>query len=119
MRSSIQLAGDSTLIVEFEERIDAAVNGRAVRLAQAIEAARLGGVRDVVPTYRSVAVCFDPLRTDFSALTTFIEAGIDREGEVAHSAGPPVRIPVCYGSEFGPDLAHVAAAAGISELDVI
>jgi inhibitor of KinA len=30
-----------------------------------------------------------------------------------------VRIPVCYGGEFGPDLAGVAAFAGLAESDVV
>ena len=33
-------AGDSALIVEFEERIDPAVNARAIACADAIQAAR-------------------------------------------------------------------------------
>jgi allophanate hydrolase subunit 1 len=52
-------AGESALIVEFEERIDPEVNARAIACADAIQAAGLAGVRDVVPTYRSVAVYFD------------------------------------------------------------
>ena len=60
-------AGDSALIVEFEERIDPVVNARTIACAGAIQAAGIAGVRDVVPTYRSVAVYFDPLRTDSDA----------------------------------------------------
>ena len=59
-------AGDSALVVEFEERIDPIVNARAIAFAEAVQAAALAGVRDVVPTYRSVASYFDPLRTDSS-----------------------------------------------------
>ncbi len=61
-------AGDSALLVEFEERIDAVVNARAIALADAVQTAGLAGVRDVVPTFRSVAVYFDPLRTNGAAL---------------------------------------------------
>jgi inhibitor of KinA len=123
-------AGDSAVIAEFDERIDVRINEHVVRMARAIEAAGLVGVRDVVPTYRSVAVHFDPLRTDFNALTDLLE----REGRGSDDAGPPkggphaaqhhttrreVRIPVCYGGEFGPDLAAVAARANLTESDVI
>ena len=71
-------AGDSALVVEFEERIDPAVNGKTIACAEAIQAAAIAGVRDVVPTYRSVAVYFDPLRTDTDAVQfvrAFFEAG--------------------------------------------
>ena len=66
-------AGDSVVIVELEERIDEAVNAQAIRLAASVEAARVAGVRDVVPTYRTVAVYFDPLRTDYAALSDRLE----------------------------------------------
>jgi ferredoxin len=65
--------GDSTLIVEFDERIDPGVNARAIACADAIQDARVPGVRDVVPTYRSVAIYFDPLHTDRDALTASLE----------------------------------------------
>ncbi len=42
-------AGDSVLVVEFEERIDPAVNARTIAVADKIQAAALSGVRDVVP----------------------------------------------------------------------
>ena len=61
-------AGDSVTIVEFEERIDERVNAQAIALANRVERAQIAGVRDIVPTYRSVAVYFDPLRIDYAAL---------------------------------------------------
>jgi len=112
-------AGDSAIVVEFEERIDPAVNARAISLAEAIEGEALAGVRDVVPTYRSVAIYFDPLRTDYDRLLT----GVHEHARAAPSAGvaavPPIRIPVCYGGDFGPDLPAVAKFAQMSEDEVI
>ena len=68
-------AGDSMLVVEFEERIDPAINRRAIALAESLHGAAIDGVRDIVPTFRSVAVFFDPLRTDYDALVERIERG--------------------------------------------
>ena len=118
-------AGDSVVIVELENRIDEGINEQAIHLAGTVETAGIGGVRDVVPTYRSVAVYFDPLRTDYAALSDFLE----REAQAVVTAAsaeslqaddrPPVRIPVKYGGEGGPDLAAVAAFAKLSEAEVI
>jgi inhibitor of KinA len=108
-------AGDSAMIVEFEDRIDAAINAQALAVAGRLQAQPVAGVRDVVPTYRSVAVYFDPLQTSHDALMARLAR------EAAHAvpeAAPPrdeIRIPVCYGGELGPDLADVAAFGGISE----
>lgn len=115
----IVTAGDSVVIVEFEELIDVAVNARAIALAARIESAAIAGVRDVVPTYRSVAVYFDPLRTDYDALYAKLESEAKQPVTETTVARPPVRIPVCYGGDHGPDLAAVAAFAGLSEAEVI
>ena len=112
-------AGDSLLVVEFEARIDPGINARAVALADALRTATIPGVRDVVPTYHSVAVHFDPLRTDSDALVARLEHGASAPEPIAPSAPPLVRIPVCYGGEFGPDLTNVAAFAGLSEDEVV
>ncbi len=112
-------AGDSAVIVEFEERIDLAVNARTIACADAIQAVNMPGVRDVVPTYRSVAVYFDPLRTDGDALLERIAHEAEHAVVAEAAASAPVRIPVCYGGELGPDLASVAVFAGIPEDEVI
>jgi inhibitor of KinA len=112
-------AGDSAVIVEFEERIDPAVNARTIACAEAIQAAGVAGVRDVVPTYRSVAVYFDPLRTDNDALTVCLEDAAGGPPAAAAVTRPTVRIPVCYGGDLGPDLAGVASFAGLAEADVV
>jgi inhibitor of KinA len=112
-------AGDSALIVEFEERIDPAVNARAIACGETIQAANLPGVRDVVPTYRSVAIYFDPLRTDSAAMMACVTRAATQAVPELAAARAPVRIPVCYGGELGPDLAAVAAFAGLPEDDVV
>ena len=121
----IVAAGDAAFIVELENRIDPVVNDTAIALAKAIQTAAVPGVRDVVPTYRSVAIHFDPLRTDYDALVArvnrWMEDGSPYRSETrpAHGDTPPVRVPVCYAIEFGPDLADVAAFAAVSEAEAV
>jgi KipI family sensor histidine kinase inhibitor len=112
-------AGDSALIVEFEERIDPAVNARTIACADAIQTAGIAGVRDVVPTYRSIAVYFDPLRTDSDALIELITHEAEHVAVPAAITAAPVRIPVSYGGDFGPDLAAVATFAGTTPDEVV
>ena len=112
-------AGDSALVVEFEERIDERVNARAIALAAALQRADIRGVRDVVPTYRAVAVYFDPLRTAYDRLVERVKLELAHPSPEPAAGRPALRIPVCYGGEFGPDLAEVAAFAQIGEDEVI
>jgi len=112
-------AGDAAFVVEFDEAIDPAVNARVMDLAATLRVARRPGVRDIVPTYRSVAVYFDPLKADVIALQDLLV----REGATAAASAeaprPAVRIPVCYGGDFGPDLDAVAGHAGLTGEEVV
>ncbi len=58
------VAGDAALIVEFGDAIDPAINRRVRGLFLAAEGARLAGVRDLVPTYRSLLVLVRPPADD-------------------------------------------------------
>ena len=111
-------AGDSALIVELDARIDPLINARAIALAEAIRAEAIAGVRDVVPTYRSTAVFFDPLRTNADVLVHTLEREASRAVGALTEPPAPIRIPVCYGGDFGPDLPAVASFARLSEEDV-
>jgi KipI family sensor histidine kinase inhibitor len=117
--SRIREAGDSALLLELEGGIDPAVNTTVIAIATVVRESGIAGVRAVVPTYRSVAVFFDPLIADAALV-----AQVLREAQAAgtsHVRSTPNRIeaPVVYGGEHGPDLEHVAARAGISVQDVI
>ncbi len=105
-------AGDSALLLELEPVIDARVNARAVAIAAAVRDDLIAGVRDVVPTFRSVAVYFDPLITDIRD----VQASVERASmaPLADVQGRRVDIPVAYGGQWGPDLAGVAAFAGVT-----
>jgi KipI family sensor histidine kinase inhibitor len=112
-------AGDSALVIEFEERIDPVVSARAAAVAHAVTAERVTGVRDVVPTYRSVAVYFDPLQTDRARLVATLDRVAESTVPAEQHRRPVMQIPVCYGGDHGPDLGRVAAFAALSERDVI
>jgi len=112
-------AGDSALVLEFEERIDPSIAARGAALADALDAARIVGVRDIVPTSRSVAVYFDPLETYRTTLVRAIEHVVRQTTASPRANRPPIEIPVCYGGDFGPDLSRVAEFGRVSEADVI
>jgi allophanate hydrolase subunit 1 len=68
-RVRVREAGDSGLLLELEAVVDPAVNARADRDSRRrLRRSRVAGVRDVLPTYRSVAVHFDPMVTDVDSL---------------------------------------------------
>jgi KipI family sensor histidine kinase inhibitor len=123
MSSPLRIAaiGDSTLVVELGSlnEADARVNARAVEIAAAVQAAAIGGVLDVVPTFQTVAVYFDPLRTDVDELSGCLRRATTSELPRTVESHVLHRVPVWYGGAFGPDLAEVAAAAKLSEPAVV
>ena len=112
-------AGDASLVVEFEERIDTKVASRVVLLAERVRLASLPGILDIVPTFRSLAVHFDPLRADTGHVVRVLTALASEHTPEADGTDTPMRVPVCYGGAFGPDLEHVAACAGLDAATVV
>jgi inhibitor of KinA len=112
-------AGDAALLVELPARIDPAVSGRAVALAQALKSRFAASVRDVVVSYCSVTVYFDPLQIDATALEADLRQAAMALPDGAIEEGALIDVDVCYGGEFGPDLADVAAFARATEEEVI
>lgn len=100
-------AGDTALVVQFGETVDAAVNRRVRHLAHALRARALPGIVDIVPTIRSLMVHYDPLVTRRAALVDAVSELLHHEGE-AEDSYRLWRIPVCYAGEHAPDLPGVA-----------
>lgn len=117
--------GDRCLMLTFGNAIDVAIGRRCAAAAWALRQAGLPGVTDIIPAFTTVAVHYQPCSADSHAglakLTHDIEtvlAGV-LDGQSLGAHGRQRDIPVCYGGEHGPDLAHVAAHAGLSVEDVI
>jgi KipI family sensor histidine kinase inhibitor len=110
-------AGDAAIVVELGSAIDPATNARAVALAERLRRAHVHGVHDVLATFRSVAVFFDPLHTDVEALRArLFTLPSDQEPLPPRAL---VEIPVEYGGDAGPDLEAVATGAGLTAAEVI
>ena len=119
MMPRVVAAGDSTLVVEFDDRIAVDVNAQAIGLARYLERLKIAGIRDIVPTFRTVAVAFDPLVTDASVLTDTLKKSMRSSHRRDASASRVITVPVCYDEAFAPDLARVAERAGADRASVI
>lgn len=119
MSPRVVAAGDSTLVVEFDDRIALDVNAQATALARRLAKLRITGVRDIVPTFRTVAVAFDPLTTDVIALGEALRRSLKTTQSREAPPSRIIEVPVCYDAEFGPDLGSVASGAGVDRDTVI
>lgn len=115
----ITSAGDSALLIEFPQAISPVINARAIALADAIRRRCGAAVRDAVVGYATLTLYFDPLVVDAQWMEAETREIATTADEGAGAAGELVEVPVCYGGQFGPDLADVAAFGGCREEDVI
>ncbi len=116
--------GDAAVTVELGSEFNAATLTRVQALVRSLEQVPPVGVVDVVAAYGTVTVCYDlpKLPHGYAGLCVEIEKRIGdlkAAGGAAGATGKRVTIPVCYGGEFGPELAAVAARAGLSVEAVI
>ena len=108
----VREAGDSALLLELEPVIDPGINMHAIAAANAIRSLALPGVRDVVSTYRTVAVYFDPLSVSIDDLRAALERTAGAAGPEPESRS--LDVPIVYGGEYGPDLEEVAGFGRMS-----
>ena len=111
-------AGDQAVVVQFGSVIDPDINALVHRTATAIDAAGIDGVLEMVPTYRSLLVYYDPLQVTLPMLQEEI-SGLAIVEEASRDEYRIVEIPTLYGGEHGPDLEFVAQNASMSEAEVI
>ena len=112
-------AGDRALVVEVGDSIEIEVNDRVRGLLTAIEDLGLEGVEDLVPSYRSLLIAFDPVLVTRHDL---IEVVAETFGKLELAEQPEPRVvtlPTLYGGDHGPDLEHVATYAGMDPERVI
>jgi inhibitor of KinA len=112
-------AGDSAVMIEVGDAIDPDINRIVRGLMLALQAHPIAGMREAIPTYRSVLVMYDPVHVLFHELVEQLQ---EREAHLAAVDIPEPRIieiPVVYGGEDGPDLGVVAQHAHLSPEEVI
>lgn len=119
MEAKILPAGETCLFVDFGEVIDLEVNARVQSLMRALADRPFGGMKELVPTYRSLSVYFDPVTVNLSALRTRLGEELNKPFDAAQVGGREVRVPVAFGGEFGPDLGDVAGHTGLTEDEVV
>jgi KipI family sensor histidine kinase inhibitor len=105
-------AGDAALVVELGDAIDPAINEAVLGLDAALAAAKVTGVLETVPTYRSLLVEYDPRITDRDRLVEALRAL--RHAPVALPAPRRFLIPVAFGGAYGEDLAEAADRLGMT-----
>ncbi|MDR1515045.1 MAG: 5-oxoprolinase subunit PxpB [Synergistaceae bacterium] len=112
-------SGDSCLVVEFSPAIEMEANIRLQCLRRVLADRKIRGVREFVPTYRSLSIHYDPLRLSREKLEGIVSTSLEQSRESAEVPKRVLVMPVVYGGEYGPDMANVSSHTGFDEDGII
>ncbi len=115
----IAVAGDRAVLVEFPGGVSPQTNRQVRGMARALEENPFPGLLEVLPSYRSLLVVYDPLAIDLKTLNQKLT---ERAVAIETTELPPhrtVEIPTVYGGEFGPDLLDVAEYNNLTPAEVV
>ncbi|PIW04738.1 MAG: hypothetical protein COW40_08340, partial [Cytophagales bacterium CG17_big_fil_post_rev_8_21_14_2_50_40_13] len=109
--------GDSALLVNFEQKIDDAINQEVLDLAAALKA--VPEVTYLIPAYCSLTVGFDASLNNFTEMCDLIENSAKSKSSSTKTNVSVIEIPVCYDAEFALDLEEVMEQTGLSSTEII
>ena len=116
----ISIAGENSLIVYFGAEPDAYIAAQVSKTAAHLRQSMGELLIDLVPSYASLLVIYDPLKTDHyfvraqirSATQNLLQPSEQQQGNL-------ISLPVYYSLESGPDLQELADNASLSVEQVI
>lgn len=114
-----RIAGDRGILVEYGNAIDPVINRKVRAAAIVMNREKPAGVVELIPTYRSLIIIYDPSLTDPSALKKVLLSLEERLSEIKIPQPDTVEIPVCYGGDLGPDMEFVTQTHNLTKEDVI
>lgn len=118
-KTEFLIAGDCGLIIKFGDTIDSETNNRIRSFCSVLEKKRIEGIVEVVPTFNSLSVYYDPCIIKGDRLIKKLSSLLKKSGTNSQDGGRTFIIPVLYGGEWGEDLNDVAAHAHLTAEEVI
>lgn len=115
----ILTAGDSSILVQMKQEIRPEINRRLSALVRLIKEQKVEGVIDTIPAFCSLLINYDPRVVSYEEITCRIRGMLKVDVDPGEAGRRVFEIPVCYGGEYGPDLAAIADHAGLTEEQVI
>lgn len=113
----IQPFGDSAVLVSYD------VDGFCTRTVKTLHALaqhlrETHNWEDIVPAYDSLLVRFNPAHEPQADVMAKVKTSITQMSP-KNQSGRLVEFPVCYGGDFGPDMAQIQKSSGLSEPEIV
>lgn len=101
----LRLCGDCAVTVEFENEISIETNRKVMALKYRIEQEHIRGINELVPSYRSLLIHYDPRELTYDKMGGFIEKWTNNLESADLPRAVITEIPVLY---EGEDLEEIA-----------
>ena len=115
----LTLAGENALMLYFEQRIDVSISASVQQATQLIRDALAQDIIDILPSYASVLIIYNALRTTSSDVAAVIHQCVQQLQSTDTHSGKVVELPVYYSEQSGPDLALIARSKQLTIDEVI
>lgn len=111
--------GEQAIVVQFENDISIEISARVQTLAHRITSDAVLGVKQLIPAFNNLTVCYDPLLINYDELLGKLKSLEMKDSNEVQHTGKTISIPVAFGGKYGPDLAAVAEKSNLSAEEVI
>lgn len=118
----IETASENSLIVYFGDTTSPETSARVQQASAKLKTALGDKLIDLVASYASLLVIFDPLRCDQLEIRGTIKQTLSsdtKEATATDSQSKLVELPVYYSEESGPELKLISEHSGLSIEEVI
>jgi KipI family sensor histidine kinase inhibitor len=112
-------AGEDALIVYLGQETSPEISAMVQAATLAVESALGEDLLDLVPSYASLLIIYDPMRTDHLQVAHRVREAIAELQSAQAQGGRSVVLPVYYAPESGEDLESLAESTGLSPDDVV
>jgi len=111
--------GDKALVMEFGNEISKDINAKIRNVMRQLSEIEILGIEELLPTYRSIMIMYEPLKIEYEDLVSKLEMLSDTKADNGEEEIRIVEIPTLYGNEYGPDIEYVAEHNHITVDEVI
>jgi inhibitor of KinA len=118
--------GESSLVVQLGKNIDLQTHRKVQVLSAYLDENPFPGMIEYIPAFTTVTVFYDSLKiwqagtnSPYEKVRGLLSTIIEQLKEKEQHQPKTVKIPVCYGGEFGPDLEEVARHNSMEPEEVI
>ncbi|WP_068546351.1 5-oxoprolinase subunit PxpB [Thalassotalea crassostreae] len=115
----ISIAGENSYIIYFADSVSTETSAQIQVCATQLKMTLAEKLIDLIPSYASLLVIYDPLLIDPFAAKTAIKEVLLSLSDTSIKEGELITLPVYYSEESGQDLALIAEKSGLSVEQVI